>query len=252
MLFPPKVKLRESDHTYWHENGEQYMSFSELFAEIGGSFEANKIAYFVGGKNEQGMIAKLDEWEEKRKEGVRVDKALTHYLKHGEVKSEFHDISLSIIHLGESCYDYGKVLPQQELYDEATRTAGTCDTLCLTSNRKDSQLIITDTKCYEKMEEDLYKGRGWLKPPFEHLPNSKFIKTAFQLSYYAHHAEKLTGKKVKELFIHLIQPSTCKNGGNVNHKKIAVPYLKHDIIVLLETFKDQIKEKLTNKNEFVI
>lgn len=251
-LFPPKVKLRDSDHTYWHENGEQYMSFSELFAEIGGSFEANKIAYFVGGKTEVGMNAKLSEWEEKRKDGVRVDNALTHYLKHGEVPAEFNDMNLAIIHLGESCYDYAKVLPQQTLFNEDYRTAGTCDNLCLTTNRKDAGLVLSDTKCYEKMEEDLYKGRGWLKAPFEHLPNSKFIKTAFQLSYYGHHAEKLTGKKIKELFIHLIQPSTCKNDWNVNHKKIAVPYLKHDIEIFLETFKDKIKEKLTNKNKFVI
>jgi hypothetical protein len=102
------------------------------------------------------------------------------------------------------------------------------------------------------METDLYEGRGWLKAPFSHLPNSKFVKTSFQLSFYAYHVELLTGKRVKELFIHLIQPSTCKNGGKVNHKKIQVNYLRHDVEILLETFKDQIKEKLVNKNEFVI
>ena len=249
-LFPSLVTLSEPDHKYYDVDGNEYMGFSALYSEIGGSFDANKIAYFTGGKSQEGMEKNLAKWEEQRADGVRVDEALTHYLKHGEIKAEHKDIELDILQLA---IVYPTVrYPQVTVYDMDYRTAGTSDTISLTSNRKDSKLIISDTKCYEKMETDLYEGRGWLKAPFEHLPNSKYIKTAMQCSYYAYHAEKLTGKKVKELFIHLIQPSTCKNGGNVVHKKIPVPYLKHDIVILLETFKDQIKEKLTNKNEFVI
>lgn len=249
-LFPAKVTLHEESHKYYDENGEEYLSFSSLFAEIGGSFDANKIAYFTGGKSQEGMEKNLAKWEEQRANGVCVDEALTHYLKHGEIRGEHKDIELDVLQLG---IIYPTVRhPQQLVYDEDSRTAGTSDCISLTSNRKDSKLIISDTKCYEKFEDDLYEGRGWLKAPFEHLPNSKYIKTCLQLSFYAHHAEKATGKKVKELFIHLIKPSTCKNGGNVAHKKIPAVYLKHDIIILLETFKDQIKERLTNKNEFVI
>lgn len=249
-LFPAKVTLHEESHKYYDENGEEYLSFSSLFSEIGGSFDANKIAYFTGGKSQEGMEKNLAKWEEQRSDGVRVDEALTHYLKHGEIRAEHKDIELDILQLG---IIYPTVrYPQLTVYNEHYRTAGTADTVSLTSNRKDSSLIISDTKCYEKMETDLYEGRGWLKAPFTHLPNSKYIKTSMQLSYYAYHVEALTGKRVKELFIHLIQPSTCKNGGNAVHKKIPVPYMRFEIEVLLETFKDQIKDKLTNKNEFVI
>lgn len=249
-LFTPKVILDEKEHKYYDADGNEYMGFSALFAEVGGSFDANKVAYFTGGKSQEGMEKNLAKWEEQRADGVRVDEALTHYLKHGEIRKEHKDIELDVLQLGIM---YPTVRhPQLTVYNSQYRTAGTADTISLTSNRKDSSLIVSDTKCYEKMEETLYEGRGWLKEPFSHLPNSKFVKTSLQISYYAFHAECLTGKKVKELFIHLIQPSTCKNGGNVVHKKIPVPYLKNDIIILLETFKDQIKSKLTNKNEFVI
>lgn len=249
-LFPAKVTLHEESHKYYDERGEEYLSFSSIYEFISDKFDAKKIAYFAGGKSEEGMIAKLDEWDKQREEGVRIDEALTRWLKNGEIRKEHKDIELDILQLG---IVYPTVrFPQTTVYCTDYRTAGTSDNICLTSNRKDSKLIISDTKCYEKMETDLYEGRKWLKPPFDHLPDSKFIKTAMQCSYYGYHAEKLTGKKVKELFIHLIQPSTCKNGGKVNHKKIILPYLKNDIMILLETFKDQIKEKLTNKNEFVI
>lgn len=250
MLFPEKVKLTEETHKYYDENGEEYLSFSSIYEFLATPFDATKVAYFTGGKSEQGMNAKLEEWEKQRADGVRVDEALTHYLKHGEIRAEHKDIELDILQLG---IIYPTVrYPQLTVYNTHYRTAGTADAVSLTSNRKDSSLIISDTKCYEKMEDDLYEGRGWLKAPFTHLPNSKYIKTSMQLSYYAYHVEALTGKRVKELFIHLIQPSTCKNGGNVVHKKIPVPYLRHDIEILLETFKDQIKSRLTNKNEFVI
>jgi hypothetical protein len=246
-LFPAKVNLNEETHEYTDSAGNYYMSFSECYEFLAPRFDANKIAYFTGGKNQEGMEKTLAKWDEQRSEGVRVDAALTHYLKHDEIPAEFNDIQLAVLELSVMYGAYAKKFPQTILYCEEFRTAGTTDTLCLTTNRKDSQIVLSDTKCYENMEDDLYKGRGWLFAPFDHLPNSKFMKTAFQLSYYGYHAEKLTGKKIKELFIHLIQPSTCRVG-KVNHKKIHVPYLKHDVMALLELNKDKIKEKLLQKS----
>lgn len=248
MLFEPKVTLRESDHRYFDKDGNNYLSFSSLYSFVVDDFDAKKIAYFAGGKNEEGMIAKLDEWDAKRAEGTRIDKALDKYAKDGCVIEEDKDIEQAVKAIlagyGKNCYE------QMVVYCADYMVAGTLDKLSLTSNRKDSKFIVSDFKCFEDFNITEY--RKWLRPPFDHLPASKFTKISFQLSFYAYLLEKLTGKKCGGLFIHLIDPTTCKNGGEIKQEKVWVPYLKNDIIVFLETFKDQIKLKLNNKGEFVI
>lgn len=258
-MFPEKVTIRESDHTYWHtESNEEYMGFSELYKYVVDEFDAKKMAYFAGGKNEQGMIAKLDEWDAKRNEGVRLDKALTEYAKTGKTEEKDFEDAVKVILAGYKKPSFEQLI----CYNEEWKIAGTIDKMCLSSNRKDSKFIIGDFKGFEDVlntdgtlkhsyDETLFVNRGWLKAPFEHLHKSKFTKISFQLSCYAFMIEGLTGKKCDGLFIHVIDPQSCKTGGKIRETKINLPYLKNDVLVLLETFKDQIKERLTPK-EFVI
>jgi hypothetical protein len=247
-LFPKKVSLQEPDHKYYDESGSQYMSFSAVFEFLAAKFDANKIAYFTGGKSEQGMMAKLDEWDAKRAEGVRIDAALDKYAKEGKVDDSDKDIEDAVKTILGT---YPKPSYEQLIvYNEQYRVAGTIDKLTLTSNRKDSKFTVSDFKCFEDF--NIHTSRKWLKAPFDHLPNSKFIKISFQLSFYAMLLELLTGKKCDGLFIHLIDPRTCKGGGEIKQERVYIPYLKNDILILLETFKEQIKAELTNKNEFVI
>lgn len=243
-LFPPNVYLQEADHKYYDSAGNQFLSFGSVYEFVCDRFDAQKIAYFAGGKNEEGMIAKLDEWDKKREAGVRLDKALTEYAKTG--KTEEQDL-LEAVKTILGTYP-AHTIEQLVVYNNDYRTAGTADKVILTSNRKDSKFLVSDWKCYEDF--NIYKSRGWLKAPFEHLPKSKLTQINFQLSFYAYHIEQLTGKKCEGTFIHLIDPTTV--GRDIKEQKVYLPYIKNDIIVLLETFKDQIKERLTNKNEFVI
>jgi len=258
-LFPAKVKLKESDHTYWHESGEEYLSFSSLFGYLAEEFDAKKVAYFAGGKTEQGMIAKLDEWDKKRDEGSRLDKALTEYAKTGVTEEKDFEDAVKVILAGYNKFSYEQLI----CYHEGYKVAGTLDKMTLSSNRKDSKFTISDFKGFEDVldsegkikhtfDETLFINRKWLKHPFSHLPSSKFTKISIQLSLYAFMVEELTGKKCDGLFIHVIDPQSCKNGGKIRDRRVQINYLKHDIQILLETFKDQIKERLTNKNEFVI
>lgn len=258
-MFPEKVIIRDSDHTYWHtDTNEEYMGFSEIYKYLAEEFDAKKVAYFAGGKSEQGMIAKLDEWDAKRNEGIRLDKALTEYAKTGKTEEKDFEQAVKVILAG-----YNKPSFEQLIcFNEQYKIAGTIDKLCLSSNRKDSKFVISDFKGFDDVlntdgtlkyayDETLFVNRGWLKEPFNHLPKSKFTKISFQLSMYAFMIEGLTGKKCDGLFIHVIDPQSCKLGGKIRETKINLPYLKNDVIILLETFKDQIKERLTHK-EFVI
>lgn len=250
-LFPEKVFLEPVAHKYFDKEGNEYLSFSKVFEFISEPFDANKVAFFAGGKTPQGQEQLLTEWAGKRDEGVRVDNALLLYAKEKRVRDEDKDIEDAVkeilSHYKQPSYE------QLVVYNENWKTAGTLDKLTLSSNRSASKFTISDFKCFT--EFDLHKNRGWLKEPFNHLPATKFTQISLQLSYYAYHVELLTGKRCDNLFIHLVNPDSCKKIAgklNLRWEKVYVPYCKFDIQVLLETFKDQIKEKLTNKNEFVI
>jgi hypothetical protein len=122
-LFPAKVVLTEPDHKYHDSAGQEYMSFSSVYEFVCERFDAKKIAYFAGGKNEEGMIAKLNEWDKKREVGVRLDKALTEYAKTGRTdEQDLLDAVKTIL---------GTYAPhtaeQVVVYNEQYRTAGTAD-----------------------------------------------------------------------------------------------------------------------------
>ncbi len=258
-LFPAKVTLSEPEHKYYDSEGNEYMGFSAMYGFLADEFDAKKVAYFAGGKSEVGMIAKLDEWDAKRDSGIRLDKALTEYAKTGKTEEKDFETAVKTILAGYSKTSFEQLI----CYNEQYRVAGTIDKMTLSSNRKDSKFTISDFKGFEDVfntdgglkysyDETLFVNRGWLKEPFSHLPKSKFSKICMQLSVYTFMIEELTGKKCDGLFIHVIDPQSCKIGGKIRDKKFFVPYLKHDVQILLETFKEQIKAQLTNKNEFVI
>ena len=123
----------------------------------------------------------------------------------------------------------------------------------MVSNRKDSKFHLSDFKCFEKGYDSLFtiKGQSCLNAPFDHLPNNKFTKISFQLSFYAHLFEELTGRKCEKLFIDLITPVFDENHKLISYKNEVVPtmYLKNDIKIFLETFKEEILDMLDNTVE---
>lgn len=244
-LFPEKVRLDQESHKYTHDNGDEYVGFTKVFEYISKPFfrgVAKKVA-----ANENISVTEVQErWDGQRDEGSRIDDVLTHYCQTGELKDE--KMKGAVEQILSHYKGYHKTYEQLVVYNEEYRTATAIDKLVACSNRKDGLCEIGDFKCFEKM--DLFSGTGWLKEPFAHLPDTKFIKTAFQLSYGALHFEMLTGRKCKKLFIHMIQPSTIYNE-IVNQQIIQVPYLKTDVIKLLEMNKENILNDLTPKEQNV-
>lgn len=239
-LFDERVSLDEH-HRYYDSSGNEYVGFSKLFDMICKPFDSSFIAKKVADSKGISKEDVLNEWGDKRDSGVRVDDALTLFNETGLVKDENADIKELILSVSWEYEKYAKNFSQVILYDEESRTAGTTDRLFLFTHQKTANFGISDFKCFEK--DDLYTRRGWLLEPFNHLPHTKFIKIAFQLSFYAHHFEKLTGKKCNELFIHVINPPLG------THQKIAVPYLKNDVKLFLEYLKPQIESKTTKVSD---
>jgi len=242
-LYPYKVTLRKEDHVYLHENGDKYLSFSKLSHKLIPEFNAAMISRKVAESQGVSQQEVLDNWRGRTENGTRIDNALETYANDGLVFAENIDIADLIRSVNEEYKDYHESFHQLVLYSEEYRVAGSCDKLFVFGNRKDSNFGISDFKAYEK-PEDLTKPRGWCKAPFNHLPNSKFTKISFQLSFYAFLFESLTGRRCKELFIHVI------DSVNNTHKKVHIPYLKNDVKLLLETYKEEILNELTPQNVF--
>lgn len=240
-LFQEKVRLDDETHVYYDDIGNNYMGFSSTFGFVSKPFFEGlhkKVAQSEGVEPSEVKAR----WDGQRDEGTRIDDALTLYASTGKIEDENIDLKESLDQILVHYKDYHKCFEQLVVYNEQYRTATAIDKCGMFTNRKDSSFFISDFKAYEKMQ--IMDHKGWLKEPFNYLPDSKFTKISFQLSFGAYHLEQLTGKKCKSLFIHLIKPSTCKKDVKVEQQIIHVPYLKPQIELLLSTFADEIKAKL--------
>ena len=232
-LFEERVTLDVETHKYTHQNGDVYQGFSRVYETISKPFfkgVANKVA----DKEGVSVTEVQQRWDGQRDEGSRIDDALTEYCKSGKLSDE--KLKPAIDQILSHYNEFHSSHEQLIVYSEEYKTATAIDKLAMYSNRKDGLVAVSDFKCFEKM--DLFGGTGWLKAPFNHLPDNKFIKTAFQLSYGAYHFEQLTGRKCKRLFIHMIQPSTIYNEV-INQQIIQLPYLRSDVVLLLEMYKKE-------------
>jgi hypothetical protein len=248
-LFPQLVKLNEENHKYTDDYGQEYMGFSRFGGLLGmNDFEGKKdlIAGVTAKSEGVDKSIVIDRWEQQRDLGSRIDKALELSAMFGHVPEEYDDIKTLIEGVLAEYEQFGKNTYEQLIvHNTYYKIAGAIDKCCFTSARKDSSFELTDFKCFNKGISDMYLGRGWLAAPFNHMSKTKYIKTVWQLSYYAWQLEELMQKRCRGLWIHLIDTA------NNTHQKIPVPYIKNDIIIALETHKDAIIE-MTNKREETI
>jgi len=137
--------------------------------------------------------------------------------------------------------DYAMSYDELCLYDDEYRIAGTTDKLLCISKRKDGMVDISDYKTNLKKGIEFfsqYKKR--LYAPLDHLEDCNFVKYSLQLTGYAYMFEKLTGRRVRKLFIHFIPPDNP-----MAHYRIPVMYMKNDFKLILEAYKYHIQSALS-------
>lgn len=256
-LFPNEVYLEPNEHKYFDSEGNQYISFSVLYGKLVKKFDAVGISKLVSKANGKSADEVRKGWEQTATNGTRIDKALERYAQSADFDESDFDLRACVPDILSKYRVYNKTFEQGVPYSKKYRVAGSWDKLSLTSNRKDSKFHLSDFKCFEKGYDSLFtvSGQPWLNPPFNHLPNTKFTKISFQLSFYAHLFEELTGRGCERLFIDLITPVFDSNHKLLSYKNEVVPtmYLKNDVKIFLETFQEDIKDMLDNtvKAEFV-
>ena len=251
-LFPNEVYLEPNEHKYFDSEGNQYISFSVLYGKLVKKFDADKIAGQYRTKSKSEVLAM---WNQTATNGTRIDKALEVYAQTAVISEDDSDLAKLIPDVLSKYKVYNSTYEQGVPYSKKYRVAGSWDKNSMVSNRKDSKFHLSDFKCFEKGYDSLFtiKGQSCLNAPFDHLPNNKFTKISFQLSFYAHLFEELTGRKCEKLFIDLITPVFDENHKLISYKNEVVPtmYLKNDIKIFLETFKEEILDMLDNTVEVI-
>lgn len=248
-LFPNKVYLDPVAHKYFDSEGLEYMGFSKLYGYLVPKFDSDGISRIIArnsGVSQQEIQAG---WNKSTENGTRIDKALELYAQTATFLDTDSDIKGLVVDVLEKYKCYNMTYEQGIPYDLERRLAGSWDKLSLVSKRKDSKFHLSDFKCFEKGYDSLFKvsGQSFLNEPFTHLVNNKYTKISFQLSYYSHLFEELTGRKCERLFIDLITPSWNQDGTLKSYKNEVVPvvYMKNDVKILLDYFKDRIIDDLT-------
>jgi len=247
-LFPNDVYLEPIKHQYFDASGNRYMSFSALYGKLVKKFDADKISRIIAINSDYSADEIKGHWNKATENGSRVDKALEMFAQVAMLSAEDEDLRPLVTTVLKKYKDYPRCYEQGVPYSKEYRVAGSWDKLSLTSTRKDSKFIVSDFKCFEKGFDSLFvvKGQPWLNAPFSHLPNNKYTKISFQLSFYAYLFEMLTGRKCERLFIDLIVPKWNTDNTLESFENMIVPvnYLQNDVKILLDTYKNEIIAEL--------
>jgi len=248
-LFPNKVFLDKEAHRYYDNTGLEYMSFSKLYGFLTEKFDVENVSFHYANKHGMTQEDVKAKWKKQTDEGTRLDAALKRFSQTGQILIEDADLKDTIIMVSEKYSKYYSSYGDLVIYNEKYRTAGEIDRLCLVSNRKACNFIISDFKRFESDStglQDIKGNKKWLEWPFDYLPATKHTKITFQASYYAYHFELLTGRRCERLFIDTIIPVKDKGGKTIDVRNEVVPliYMKHDVERLLDHCKDMILSEL--------
>lgn len=240
-LFDAKVSLEPIKHIYTDKDGAEYKSVTTILKDIAEKFE-DTFAY----KN--ASEEKRAEWKEKGRDaadkGTRIHNALELFAESGFIKVEDLELEDVIRDIHSHYTGYNKLHNEICLYNEELKIAGTADRICAVSNRKDSAVDIADFKTSGSKGIQFYSDYNKkFFAPFDHMHDCNYNKYSFQLSIYAYFFELLTGRKIRQLYIHYIPLENP-----MEHKKIPVTYLKNDVKLMLEKYK--VKVELTEQNVF--
>ncbi len=239
------VYLEPVEHKYFHRvSGEQYTSTSKFLNFFKKPFDP-QIAYSCAGKGDYvGMTGEqvLEQWanygKERAGKGTEIHNANELFAKTTTILPENEYLRPAILNIQSQYSGYYRVHNEVVLYDTANLLAGTSDNVFEVTSHKDSPLDLGDYKTNIKpiQQVDLDKHgkpiHKYLLHCVSHLIDSKYNFYALQLSDYAYKIERQTGRKIRKLFIHYINPENPL----INYQ-IPLPYMRSDIINMIECYK---------------
>lgn len=179
-------------------------------------------------KNGEESAAKGTIWHEMAEEIVPNFKEIKSTVNITIGTEEDCKIKALLFEIGAQFEDVTK-LPEQVLYSEKYKIAGTADLLTY----HESTIDIWDYKSNKKPITPFNTWKKYMKAPIEHIPANDYYKYALQLSIYRLMLEE-DGYNVSGLTLIHLNPNSPKT--------ISVPFLKSEALAILEDYNAKKRE----------
>ena len=235
-------KFFPEDHHYEYKGNRVGISVTRLIEEYTNEFDSQAVAERVAIKEGKTTQEVLDEWKYKNKFACAKGSLCHQYVQScwnyyegitfsGWLEGkEFTDVTNKIFRQADKFHeDYWERL--EHLADEFVigseeyNIASAIDHLFI--NKLTGGLVLVDYKT----NSDIHKNEKYakkMKVPLSHLKDDTLTHYAIQLSIYKYIVEKYTDLKIDEFFI------VWFSENNENYEIIEVPYLKDEVIKILE------------------
>ncbi len=246
-----EVYLEPIKHKYFYRStGKELTSVSKVLDSLEDPFDVETVSRNCAGKGKyigmnQDQVKEL--WrlnsEDACNYGTQIHNALERYNKEFHILEKDAHLTPMIKEVTSTYTDYKQIMDEVCLYHPDYDIAGTTDKLLITGRSiyfdknntgKKVPCGIVDIEDYKSNRaKGIYYHSDYnkyMKGPVSHLQQCNYNRYSLQLGIYGVMYERLTGNKVRKLFITYIEEITLKP------IRIAVPYLKLEAIAVLEYF----------------
>ena len=239
-------KFFPEDHHYEFKGKRVGTSVTTFYAQFENSFNAQEMAERVATKEGKSVQEVLDEWKYKNEFACTKGSTCHEYAQscwsHEKWIYKSFDNSIeytdAVIKIGRQadkffCDYYDRLEHLADEYvigSEEYNIASAIDHLFI--NKLTGGLVLADYKT----NSDIHKKEKYakkMKVPLSHLKDDDLTHYAIQLSIYKYIVEKYTNLKIEEMFIVWFSEL------NENYEIIEVPYLKKEVIEILESRREK-------------
>lgn len=248
------MKFNESNHTYFNDAGEQYLSCTSLIKKYCKPFDKQKIATKYAKKHKRKVQDVLDEWEKAGSDAVKKGLAF-HSMKESElngketvlIDEEEHTIIKAEWHDGVKINNTLKldagIYPELIVWSDRYKVAGQVD---LTEVTKKGYLNVKDYKTSKEIKQHAFERwdgtKEMMKFPLHNLEDCNFNHYALQINLYAFLIKQQNRNlKLGKLYIeHIIGEfdELTNEFSNLQMVLYKVPNMQDEIRILLEYHKN--------------
>lgn len=225
-----EVVFIEGTHKYYNSiTAEEYISCTTLIKRYTPEFKAEEIAERISKRDNVKVDDILKKWDEESKRatdfGTKIHKCMERYVKHNPmlIDDEWKDTTkIGYDMLMEEAEGHN-IESEKLLFNHEYKIAGQSDVIYTKDHRVYN---VADFKTNKKIEYSS-KYDEYMLYPLNHLQHCSYNEYALQLSLYAYMLQQPIGKM---FLLHLNKETKVWT-------KIPMPYMKHEVMVLLKHYK---------------
>jgi len=252
--FQQHITFKEDTHQYFDPGGNEFTSVSRVISSVTPQFDREGISMAIAQKKakEEGIDIEraqniiLQDWDHKKNSAIDrgnwIHDNIEAYLTIANCEDVLVPVAKRIANFAAGYYKY---FPEALIYHSAYSVAGQSDLVLQRTKDKKGLVDFFDYKTNESkgIYFDSVKRKDgkivkhynqFLNAPLDHMEHCNYNTYSLQLSMYAYMAAETFNIQVGRLGIIFID-------NNLDIRVYPVPYLKLEVIALLEYFQDRNK-----------